>query len=159
MRIGVVSDSHGRLDFLRDAVREMEDIDVLLHAGDYRKDAMMLSQELNIPVYAVVGNCDWFAPGPEEEIIEIEGRKILLTHGHQYGVKSGNEELIHKLKREGFDLVVYGHTHKAEVVPVGNAYLLNPGSIAKPRQGTARTYGIIEFRDRGLWVYIKEASR
>ncbi|ADG83402.1 phosphodiesterase, family [Thermincola ferriacetica] len=158
MRIGVVSDSHGRMDFLRDAVKEMREIDLLLHAGDHYKDALDLAKELTIPVYAVAGNCDWHVNGPDEEVIEVAGRKILLTHGHSYNVKSGNDRLIEKIKKGNYDLIVYGHTHIPEVLPVGSAFIFNPGSIAKPRRGNTRTYGIVELKNYGLQPYIKEIS-
>ncbi len=158
MRIGVVSDSHGAMDCLRAAVKEMQEIDMLLHAGDHYKDALQIQKELKIPVYAVVGNCDWHATGPEEELIDAGGKKILLVHGHQYSVKGGNEMLIEKMKKDNLDLMVYGHTHIAEVVPVGNGYIVNPGSVARPRHGKSRTYGILELKSFGLQPYIREIS-
>ena len=37
--------------------------------------------------YGVAGNCDSL-PLPKEVTLDVEGVKILLTHGHAYGVKS-----------------------------------------------------------------------
>ena len=158
MRIGVVSDSHGHMQSLRTAVREMADIDMLLHVGDHYLDAIRLEQELDIPVYAVTGNCDWESTGPAEEIIEIEGKRILLTHGHNQGVKNGYTRLLDRLSKEDYDVIIFGHTHIPEVLKEGNRYLFNPGSVAKPRIDRAKTYGVIEIQKDRLFLYIKELS-
>src|SRR5690606_9819854 len=34
------------------------------------------------------GNCDWDDAFEEEKIVEFEGLRIFVTHGHLYGVKS-----------------------------------------------------------------------
>jgi len=156
MRIGVVSDTHGKLDFFRKAVEEMGAIDLLIHAGDHYQDAVHIGKELNVKVVAVAGNCDWHLPGPYEEELEIEGFRILVTHGHQYGVKSNHKKLAEKLKNGKYDLIIYGHSHMPEITCLSQGYLLNPGSAASPRRGSSRSYGILEISGNGLIPYIHE---
>ena len=78
MRIGVVSDTHGSLSTAIKLIREMGELDLLLHAGDYYRDAAALAREFNLPVRAVVGNCDLAAKGPVEEYIELAGWRISM---------------------------------------------------------------------------------
>ena len=56
MRIGILSDSHGKLEKAEKALQEMGNIELLLHAGDYRKDALMLGSAHGIEVKSVIGN-------------------------------------------------------------------------------------------------------
>jgi len=158
MRIGVVSDSHGRMQCLRAAVEKMGPVELVLHAGDFYADAMRLQTETGQRVVAVVGNCDWQSPGPAEEVVEIGGYRILLTHGHQYQVKSGYQKLIEKLKNSDYHMIVFGHTHIAEIIPINGGYIFNPGSVSRSRLGGPPTYGIIELKKQGPAPYIHEIS-
>ncbi len=100
------------------------------------------------PVHRVSGNCDLFSVGMidvcrEEELIPIAGHRMLLVHGHKYGVKGGLGALISHAAKENADLVLYGHTHvpRLDVLPIGTTigdrrleremYLFNPGSIGQ----------------------------
>ncbi len=37
MRIGIISDTHGDTDLAAEAIRQMGDVDLILHAGDTYK--------------------------------------------------------------------------------------------------------------------------
>ncbi|MFZ5641049.1 MAG: metallophosphoesterase family protein [Bacillota bacterium] len=158
MRIGVVSDSHGRMQCLREAVGKMGPVDLILHAGDFYEDARRLQKETGLKVVAVTGNCDWQVHGPAEEVVEAEGCRILLTHGHMYQVKYGYEKLTEKFKTSDYHMIVFGHTHIAEILPVNGGYLFNPGSVSRSRLGGPPTYGIIEVKKQGPVPYIHELS-
>ena len=43
---------------------------------------------MQIPVLSVTGNCDFLDRSQEQRMVELEGVKILLCHGHRYHVKS-----------------------------------------------------------------------
>ena len=155
MRIGVVSDTHGKAEFFRKALEQMGPIDMLVHAGDHYRDAVSIGKQTGLQVTAVVGNCDWDSfGGPQEEVLEIEGHRILVVHGHLHGVKSGNEELADLLREGRYDLVIYGHSHMPEITPLPEGYLMNPGSLSNPRRGSERTYGIVEIGKNSLVPHI-----
>lgn len=156
MRIGVVSDTHGKADLFRKALEQMGKIELLIHAGDHYQDAVNMGREKGIQVVAVGGNCDWSNPGPAEEEITIMGFRIMVTHGHMLGVKSGNRQLIEKLRKGNYHLIIYGHSHVPEITCLPNGYLLNPGSVSSPRQGSKRSYGIVEVTAHGLIPYIHD---
>lgn len=157
MRIGVISDTHGNLYMAQKAIKQMGKIDLLLHAGDHYQDALLLEQELTIPVKSVKGNCDYGADAEGEKIIELAeiGVKIFLTHGHKYGVKSGLNRLFYRGLELGADIIIFGHTHIPFYQQEGKMHLLNPGSLALPIFGKDPTYALIEY-DNILKIMIKK---
>ena len=50
-RIGVVSDSHGNIMNLQDAVLAMGEVDAIFHLGDYVRDAKKINVWSKAPVY------------------------------------------------------------------------------------------------------------
>ncbi len=76
----------------------------------------------------VCGNCD---PPifKKEEIVEIGKVKVLLTHGDLYGVKRDLTSLSLRAQELGCSLVLYGHTHFADVCEYGGITFVCPGAI------------------------------
>lgn len=134
MKILIVSDSHGRNENLKKAVANMKGThDRMIHLGDFQCDVSAIEELAGCPVDIVRGNGDSFLSGiPQSKIIEIEGYRILLTHGHQYG---GMVEPLRELAREnGASIVMFGHTHVPLVDTGEDVAAVNPGSISQPRQ-------------------------
>jgi putative phosphoesterase len=123
--IGVISDTHGLLR--PEAIRALQGVDHILHAGDVG-DADILEALRDIaPVTAIRGNIDvsgTCANLPPTEAVEIGGKLFYLVHALQY--------LDINPQAAGVAAVVYGHTHRAEVRQTDVLYL-NPGS-AGPRR-------------------------
>jgi putative phosphoesterase len=138
VRFLVLSDTHGdktgmvrALDYL-DALKA----DALLHLGDFDADADFLGRELRLPVTAVSGNCDAFrSMRPTEEILEVEGLRLLLTHGHRYGVKENLQRLLYAALERDCAAALFGHTHEPHLSREEGVLLLNPGSLCQPRLG------------------------
>ena len=143
MRVGVISDSHWDSQSLRKALAAMGAVDLILHAGDMYEDAEYLSDISLYPVEAVAGNCD-SAGKPTEKVVTVAGQKVLLTHGHKYGVKLGLQKIGYLAEEKGVDAVVFGHTHVPCNLMLGNVLLFNPGSISLPRDHEAKTFGILK---------------
>lgn len=109
--------------------------DVLIHLGDYIRDAWALRAAFpTLPLYAVAGNCDFSAREPDTQLVLLGPVRVLLTHGHRYGVKNGTDSLLAAAREQGAALVLYGHTHIPRCETLGGVTLLNPGSA-----GTGRT--------------------
>lgn len=125
MKVLVLSDSHGNLKNLEFAIKNFPH-DMIFFLGDGYKDFKAFSDE---EIYAVKGNCDFFVPAEEEEILEIEGNKIMLCHGHLFGVKYTMSEIAKKAQKENLKLVCFGHTHKFLNMEIDGCTFLNPGSI------------------------------
>ena len=147
MRIGVVSDTHGRRGALQSALAAMGKIDALIHLGDHCTDADEDALERNLPLYTVKGNCDFLTGEPLERVIELGGKKLLLTHGHTFWVKTGMEDLCEHAESLGVDIALFGHTHQPELQASGRLILLNPGSAAKPRDGSHASCAVLNIEN------------
>ncbi len=82
-------------------------------------------------LHAVKGNCDAVS-FPREEIVEVEGLRILLTHGDLYGVKRGLLALKLRAEELACDVVFYGHTHDCRIDEIDDVTLINPGALYSP---------------------------
>ncbi|MGL5098655.1 MAG: YfcE family phosphodiesterase [Fusobacteriaceae bacterium] len=152
MKILVYSDSHGEISNIVE-IYEKEKPDFIISAGDHSedfKDFTLSYRNLNIEYKVVKGNCDHFEKiYGEEEIFEIEGKKIFLTHGHLYGVKGSLNQLKIRSKELGADLVIYGHTHIPLYERYENCEYFNPGALKDGK------YGIIEIEGDKVNFFFK----
>lgn len=145
MRLGVVSDTHGRLETTARAVQELRkrDVDVVIHCGDIGSPSIVY-EFTEWPTHFVFGNVDHDTVSLTHAIrdagltghdrfgeLELAGRRIAFlhsddTHRFQSTIASGN-----------YDLVCYGHTHKFEFHddPSGSR-VLNPGALHRAKQHT-----------------------
>ena len=74
---------------------------------------------------------------------------LFITHGHRYGVNSGTAYLEELIDTEGYDFVMYGHTHRRDLTTYKNSYIVNPGSLALPRDNRVGTYMLLDFDQHG----------
>ena len=109
----------------------------MLHAGDGVEDCQYISYETGVDYYVVKGNNDFFTNEPYEKIIDLEGIRILLTHGHKNGVDFSLRGLLAKAIDKSCDLVIFGHTHTYTKIKESGILFLNPGSVSLPRDGQA----------------------
>lgn len=126
--IVIVSDTHGNFSALEKILPIMKESDYVFCLGDYERDILAYKKELGDKIFSVSGNCDG---GSDEKILEIEGNKILLTHGHEYGVKNSLLKLVLRAKELGVNTVFYGHTHNADILCEEGVTLINPGCATR----------------------------
>ncbi|MDD4236940.1 MAG: metallophosphoesterase [Desulfotomaculaceae bacterium] len=150
MRAIVFSDSHGHLDHAVRSLKEAGPVDLIIHAGDFYRDAAILAAETNLPVRAVMGNCDLYDEGPQELVLELAGHRILLVHGNAFASKHRFGKLALQAAGIGADTVVFGHSHAAGFIREDGVLLFNPGSIARPRDHDQPSYGILEIDENGV---------
>lgn len=141
MRVLVISDSHGDKNTVK-MICDREQADLVLHLGDYGRD---LEGGL-----AVRGNCDGFSSLPFSRKLRLGELDVLMTHGHRQGVKDGLNRLFYLAKEEGFDLVLFGHTHRALKKEIQGIYFINPGSISRPHYGDRASYLVLEIEGDSL---------
>lgn len=140
MRILVLSDSHGNIPAMVWAVEKAKP-EMILHLGDCWRDAENLHGRFpKIPLVQVPGNCDFRSKETQEKVIEIEGVRILLCHGHTYGVKQSLTRAGLAAEERDLDVFLFGHTHRAMVERRGKTLFMNPGSIGEPFRAS---YGIL----------------
>ncbi len=151
-RLVFVSDTHGRLDAIEDAlpmIRAMKP-DLLVHLGDFERDARLLSTKLSLPAVSVPGNCD-FSMNKAEQLLDFGGRRVLLCHGHTLGVKGGLDRLLRRAKELSCEAALFGHTHVPHQSLEDGILLLNPGSLGYARDmGRAMCIGVLEIEDGKL---------
>lgn len=137
VRLGIVSDSHGR-DVWLEAFAERcarEKYDAVFHLGDLEGDARWLARHVDVPVLGVPGNCDAFSVSPREVLADYEGHRILAVHGHRQDVKYGYEHLSYCAEDRGAEIALFGHTHVPYAGWLGRAMLMNPGALMDARYG------------------------
>lgn len=131
MKVLVVSDSHGAYGKLYDVFKS-DNFRAVIFLGDGLREAQKLYDISGAaPVYKVRGNCDigmFFEP--DEQIIELSGKKIFITHGHNYFVKSGYHKLMAKALSLGVDAALFGHTHNPFYEKQGGLIVANPGALS-----------------------------
>lgn len=150
MKVLIVSDSHGRTSYLEWALDKVGTIDALIHLGDFEGQEDYIRCLVDCDSYIISGNNDYFSDVDREKVITLCNRRIFLTHGHRYHIYSGTDSLLETAKIEGYDIVMYGHTHVPSVEYRDGIYLVNPGSISLPRQdGHTPTYMIMESDRKG----------
>ncbi|MEN6412770.1 MAG: metallophosphoesterase [Veillonellales bacterium] len=149
MKFGVISDTHGDEAAIRQAVALIGEVDGWLHAGDYSQDGAVLAALTGQKIIAVKGNCDGAASANINEFIDVDGKKIWLTHGHRYQVKQGIHELSWWARQYEADAVIYGHTHVSNIFWDKELLLFNPGSAACFNWNDNSACGILEVDSAG----------
>jgi putative phosphoesterase len=126
MKIAIVSDTHNNIANFKKAIDwiKKENIQTILHCGDIMSQEV-IDEALKYfggEIKFVKGNGDHNLDFPEKMEIEINGKKIAFTHF---------PDIAKKLSQLGkFDLVFYGHTHRAWDEKIGNTHMINPGELA-----------------------------
>jgi putative phosphoesterase len=128
--VGLISDTHGQLR--ASAMRALDGVEVILHAGDVGNRDILIELAALAPVYAVYGNVDDIHT-PELDAhrwISLEGWQIHVSHGHELG-RPTPEGLLRRYPDAG--ILVFGHTHRALVHRADGRLVVNPGA-AGPRR-------------------------
>jgi putative phosphoesterase len=79
--IGVISDTHGLLR--PEAVKALEGVELIIHAGDIGDRRILRKLERLAPVHAVRGNTDrgdWAAHLPHTRVVEVGGVHLYVLH-------------------------------------------------------------------------------
>lgn len=150
MRILVMSDCHGAQGTMEKVLQKHGDIKKVFFLGDgvtQVEEVMHFFPDRDFKI--VSGNCDWDPVYPSFSNTVVEGVKILFTHGHRFGVKGSRERLFEMARAMGATLVLYGHTHIADVEYRDGIYMVNPGALNGSRNGP-NGYAIIDITSAGI---------
>ena len=133
MNIIVISDTHGNPSLIR-KVLENEPCDHLIFLGDGLSDLHDLPHLYpSLVISSVRGNCDiGHAQILNELLLELNGHRLLLTHGHRYHVKSTMDEILRHGHEMNAEAVLFGHTHQSCLEYKEDLWLVNPGSLGSP---------------------------
>ncbi len=137
MKIIVTSDIHRKKEII-DYILYNYDADYYCDCGD----SELLNKDLK-KFYSVLGNCDYDSY-PNYRIINInEKNNIFITHGHLYTIN----EMINMAKLRKCNIIIHGHTHIKKLEKHDEFYIVNPGSIAKPRSEDSNTFLMIDINE------------
>jgi putative phosphoesterase len=138
MKIGLMADTHDRLDAVDAAINlfNKEQVTDVLHAGDLVSPFVVpMFSNLEARMHYVWGNNEGdreyiivkfkeigIVPHGDFAELEFYGLRIALLHGRY-------ESVVNALIHSGlYDVIVRGHNHKAEIVE-GTTLVINPGEV------------------------------
>lgn len=147
MRLGIISDTHGHVDYTTAAIQvlQREQVDVVIHCGDIGTPQIP-GLFAGWPTHFVFGNVDHDQADLRMAIheaglvchdrqgeVELGGRHIAFLHGDDSGL------LMSLINSQAYDLVCYGHTHEQDVHHDGRTIVLNPGAVYRASPHTIAT--------------------
>lgn len=157
MKILITSDSHGHVDDLVNYINK-NDFKFFIHVGDFCKDAEKISRITGLSYITVRGNNDFsLANIPFKKVLNLNGLKILLVHGHKEDVNFTKDILINEAVENSCKLVIFGHTHTYfdYYDKEFKIRLLNPGSVSLPRDGQ-KSFAILYIDDDSRNIEIEK---
>lgn len=146
MIIGILSDSHGRAEAVRQAVTVLRHhgAERLFHCGDVGNHDT-LDELLELPTVFVWGNMDRPTPAahaycesvglswPEPPVVvNLDGKRIGVCHGHERFVRTFAEEY-------DLDYLLIGHSHQRGDLKQGKTRIINPGALHRASPKTVAT--------------------
>lgn len=133
MNIAILSDSHGGLDRLDEALGNLSTggVRYVLHAGDFAVYDVeeVFKKHPDLKFFIALGNCDI-----NEEVLSkvaqldnVELAEIIETKidGIQFAIAHRKEDL----SRKSAQIYISGHTHIPKIEKRGSQLWLNPGSL------------------------------
>jgi len=125
-RVGLIADTHGLLRPA--AVQALRGAELIIHAGDIGKAAVLDAIRTVAPVRAVRGNIDkgaWAHALPTTEALQVGEVWVYVIHDLR--------QLELDPEAAGFKVVVSGHSHQPSIRQQNGVLFVNPGS-AGPRR-------------------------
>lgn len=140
-KILLLSDTHGYMDDR--ILHYASEVDEIWHAGDIGNTEVSEALQKIKPFRAVYGNIDGTeirAEFPLNQVFELEGVKVLMTHIGGYPGRY-NERVKKLIQEEKPRLYICGHSHILKVMPdkTRNLIHMNPGAAGLYGQQTVRT--------------------
>jgi putative phosphoesterase len=135
--IGILSDTHDRLDNMRSAMQLLRGggAEFYIHCGDVGGEPI-IDQLAGVPAALVWGNNDWdrtpltrYAQSLSIQVfaglgeLELGGKKFAITHGD-------DERIVRKITdAQQHDYLLLGHSHVRLDKRIGKVRIINPGAL------------------------------
>lgn len=149
MKVIVTSDSHGKIDILKEISIKYPDANLFIDAGDSERRTEEIS-----PFLTVRGNCDLLIKN-NYRVDTINGVSIYTTHGNT--LFFNDKYLAMMATKYSCKIAIHGHTHIPKVTYVDGVHILCPGSVSRPRGGSKPSYAVITFNNEfDISIEIKE---
>ncbi len=127
MKIGVLSDSHFKVEYTKEVINLLKKngAEYLIHAGDLcLEENLKLLKESNLPYVSVFGNNDM-------SLISISNKYNIKQEPYPFKIKETTFKLMHLpyYMIGDCDVVIFGHTHIFESEYKNKMLFLNPGEV------------------------------
>jgi len=150
MKIGIMSDSHGNIEYVRQAAEHMMEAEVgyIVHLGDDYYDARILDI-LPVNVVKVPGVYDAVykdASVPNRLVKDIAGLKVLITHtkdSHRNDLPYDKMPEEYMASRK-VDIVLFGHSHVFSVKLEDGILMVNPGHLKTEDKKGEATFALLD---------------
>jgi len=154
MRILAVADTHVEsFDELPERlIRIMEDVDMVVHAGDYTSIDVLDRFIESCTFKGVYGNADDAQIKERLKSVEklrVERIDVGILHSGNY--VNQFHDLGYKAKELGVNLLIFGHIHRFVVERFGDVVVVCPGSPTLPRL-SASSCAVIEIENRSVKI-------
>jgi len=164
LKLLVISDSHDSLPAINELLGKKHYVmsDYILHLGDIISPfALMSFLNTQKRFIGVFGNNDGDRVRLKELCsslkdqplrVSFEGTEFILLHG--FGPPEITKGFVYSLARGlnsdgGRRVILYGHTHQAEIRRLGNILIVNPGALSGYLTDR-KTYALIEVFREGV---------
>lgn len=144
MIVGILSDTHDRVDAARAAVELLRraGAEYFVHCGDVGSE-LVLDVLAGLPSAFVFGNTDWDRRGLERYAAQLNVSCLgdageLDLGGKVFNVQHGDNarSMRAALDAQRFDYLLHGHTHAVRDERVGRTRIINPGALHRAREKT-----------------------
>ncbi len=158
MRIGLISDSHKKIDLLKDAIKQLkkDKAEYIIHAGDIvLKESLDLLEKSALPYTAILGNND-------NHLIEYVDKYNLFKEPHYFSVNSFKIKLMHLpfYLNNDSDIIINGHTHYFNAEVKNGTLYVNPGEICARKKPISEFAMIEDEKDKWIvYNYQKNISK
>jgi putative phosphoesterase len=136
VKLGIISDSHGRADLVRRALDILARMDAqaIIHCGDIG-GLDVLEELAGWRAWFVWGNTDFPRPSWQRHIealqlpwpdgpltVPLAGKRIAVFHGHELTCQQALAAAQH-------DYLLHGHTHQPDDYHIEKMRVINPGAL------------------------------
>jgi putative phosphoesterase len=147
----VISDSHGNQKLLRQVLRQEQNVDFIIHLGDFYGDLEgnedFTKNKVLIRVPGIMNPGYFNARLPVYQIVEISGWQIGCIHSPQD---------IPQIWQE-VEIILYGHTHSPIIKRQFDKLEINPGHLKKEEdRGNIASYALLNFSEDEVYIEIKD---
>lgn len=140
MKIGLLSDSHGNIQYVKKAaayLKDKEKVGLIVHLGDECDDVDVI-RDLGIEIIKIPGvsGLCCYPDMPHRLSRDIEGVKVFMAHSPEFPPNELPEDV---------KAVFYGHTHVAKIEDKKGVLWVNPGHLRESdKNGNPASFAIID---------------
>jgi putative phosphoesterase len=158
MKIGILSDSHSKIDYTNQAVELLKQngVQYLIHAGDLcHEENLQLLKKSELTYVSVFGNND-------NHLTNLSQKYNLFQEPYYFKIKNYKFKLMHLpyYLSPDTDIIIFGHTHIFEHQYKNKTLFINPGEVCA-REKPISECAILEIKQNQYIIthYYKQLNK